>query len=130
MVRPVTWAASPRRTTSTSGSSGTSGRGLGRVRGQRRVRVGRSLLLGVLLRPPDTGAPHLVADVGVGGEGLVVVGTLVARAVLDRAEVLRRRDLLQGYKYPKWLLIIGTLAWGLTIFIGFNAFSGITELWA
>ena len=42
----------------------------------------------------------------------------------------RRRDLLQGYKYPKWLLIIGTLAWVLTIFIGFKAFSGITELWA
>lgn len=41
-----------------------------------------------------------------------------------------RRDLLQGYKYPKWLLIIGTLAWVLTIFIGFKAFSGITELWA
>lgn len=42
----------------------------------------------------------------------------------------RRRDLLQGYKYPKWLLIIGALAWVLTIFIGFKAFSGITELWA
>lgn len=42
----------------------------------------------------------------------------------------KRRDLLQGYAYPKWLLIIGFLAWLLTIFIGVNAFSGITDLFA
>lgn len=42
----------------------------------------------------------------------------------------RRRDLLQGYKYPAWLLIIGVLAWFLTIFIGVMAFSGIAALWS
>lgn len=42
----------------------------------------------------------------------------------------KRRDLLQGYVYPKWLLIVGFLAWLLTIYIGFNAFSGIVNLWA
>lgn len=41
----------------------------------------------------------------------------------------RRRDLLNGYVYPKWLIVIGVLVWILTIYIGFNAFSGITELW-
>ncbi|MBK4156162.1 hypothetical protein GWO69_01345 [Corynebacterium macginleyi] len=42
----------------------------------------------------------------------------------------RRNDLLQGYKYPKWLLILGGLAWLLTIFIGLRAVSGITAIWA
>ena len=42
----------------------------------------------------------------------------------------RRKDLLQGYKYPKWLLILGSLVWLLTIFIGLRAVSGITAIWA
>lgn len=42
----------------------------------------------------------------------------------------RRTDLLQGYRYPRWLLIIGGLAWVLTIFLGYKSFSGIAALWA
>ncbi|GAB3558758.1 NRAMP family divalent metal transporter [Spelaeicoccus albus] len=42
----------------------------------------------------------------------------------------RRRDLLQGYKYPKWLLIAGVLAWLLTIYLGWNSISGLESLWA
>lgn len=42
----------------------------------------------------------------------------------------RRRDLLHGYKYPIWLAIIGTLAWALTIYLGWNSLSSIAELWA
>ncbi|MCQ1954073.1 NRAMP family divalent metal transporter [Arthrobacter sp. zg-Y238] len=41
----------------------------------------------------------------------------------------RRRDLLQGYEYPKWLLIIGVLAWALTLFLGWNSLSGLAALW-
>ncbi|GAA1185333.1 NRAMP family divalent metal transporter [Nesterenkonia xinjiangensis] len=41
----------------------------------------------------------------------------------------RRRDLLQGYVYPKWLLIIGLLAWGLTLYMGANSLTGLAELW-
>ncbi|MCC3279876.1 divalent metal cation transporter [Arthrobacter sp. zg-Y40] len=41
----------------------------------------------------------------------------------------RRRDLLQGYVYPKWLLIIGVLAWALTLFLGWNSLSGLAKLW-
>lgn len=40
----------------------------------------------------------------------------------------RRRDLLHGYKYPAWLIVVGVLAWLLTIYIGVNAFSGIADL--
>lgn len=41
----------------------------------------------------------------------------------------RRRDLMQGYSYPKWLLIVGVLAWLLTLFLGWNSLVGLTKLW-
>ncbi|WP_236700483.1 NRAMP family divalent metal transporter [Allosalinactinospora lopnorensis] len=41
----------------------------------------------------------------------------------------RTRDLLGGYRYPRWLLAVGVLAWLLTIFIGYQALAGIAELW-
>ncbi|GAB4098071.1 NRAMP family divalent metal transporter [Sinomonas halotolerans] len=42
----------------------------------------------------------------------------------------RRRDLLHGYVYPKWLLAIGVLAWLLTLFLGWNSLAGLAKLWA
>jgi Mn2+/Fe2+ NRAMP family transporter len=42
----------------------------------------------------------------------------------------RRRDLMQGYAYPKWLLIIGAVAWLLTLFLGWNSLAGLAKLWA
>lgn len=41
----------------------------------------------------------------------------------------RRRDLLQGYVYPKWLLGIGVAAWLLTLFLGWESLSGLQQLW-
>ena len=41
----------------------------------------------------------------------------------------RRRDLLAGYAYPKWLLIIGVLAWLLTLYLGWNSLAGLAALW-
>lgn len=31
----------------------------------------------------------------------------------------RRRDMLRGYRYPKWLLSIGLLAWLMSLFLGY-----------
>ncbi|MFJ6415805.1 NRAMP family divalent metal transporter [Paeniglutamicibacter sp. NPDC091659] len=42
----------------------------------------------------------------------------------------RRRDLLQGYVYPKWLLLIGVVTWLLTLFLGWNSLAGLAKLWA
>ncbi|MEO5742997.1 MAG: NRAMP family divalent metal transporter [Terracoccus sp.] len=42
----------------------------------------------------------------------------------------RRRDLLHGYAYPAWLLIIGVLAWLLTLYLGYRSLSGLSSLWA
>ncbi|TFC65294.1 divalent metal cation transporter [Cryobacterium sp. TMT2-4] len=41
----------------------------------------------------------------------------------------RRRDLLGGYVYPKWLLGIGVLAWLLTLFLGYQSLGGLATLW-
>jgi Mn2+/Fe2+ NRAMP family transporter len=42
----------------------------------------------------------------------------------------RRRDLLGGYVYPKWLLASGILAWGLTLYLGWKSLEGLQKLWA
>ena len=34
-----------------------------------------------------------------------------------------RTDLLRGYKYPKWLIVIGVLVWLLTLYLGYDVFS-------
>ncbi|GAA1246383.1 divalent metal cation transporter [Prauserella halophila] len=41
----------------------------------------------------------------------------------------RRSDLLGGYRYPRWLLVIGVAAWLLTLYLGWNSLSGIADLW-
>ena len=42
----------------------------------------------------------------------------------------RRRDLLRGYDYPRWLLGIGVLAWLLTLWLGWQSITGLQALWA
>lgn len=42
----------------------------------------------------------------------------------------RRRDLLHGYAYPKWLLGVGFATWLLTLFLGYNSIAGLVKLWA
>ncbi|MEW2359005.1 NRAMP family divalent metal transporter [Spirillospora sp. NPDC029432] len=41
----------------------------------------------------------------------------------------RRRDLLGGYRYPAWLLVLGAAAWVLTLYLGWNSLTGIADLW-
>ncbi|WP_139006462.1 NRAMP family divalent metal transporter [Arthrobacter crystallopoietes] len=42
----------------------------------------------------------------------------------------RRRDLLHGYSYPKWLLAVGIAAWLLTLFLGWNSLAGLAAIWS
>lgn len=42
----------------------------------------------------------------------------------------RRRDLLHGYVYPKGLLVIGVVAWLLTLFLGYSSLTSLARLWA
>ncbi|MFF5263901.1 NRAMP family divalent metal transporter [Actinomadura viridis] len=41
----------------------------------------------------------------------------------------RRSDLLGGYRYPVWLLVLGVAAWLLTLYLGWNSLTGIADLW-
>ena len=41
----------------------------------------------------------------------------------------RRRDLLGGYAYPRWLLALGGIAWLLTLWLGWQSLSGLQALW-
>lgn len=41
----------------------------------------------------------------------------------------RRRDLMGGYRYPTWLLLIGVLAWLLTLWLGWQSLGGLADLW-
>lgn len=40
----------------------------------------------------------------------------------------RRRDLIGGYKYPMWLIVIGVAAWVATIYLGWNSLTGLQDL--
>lgn len=42
----------------------------------------------------------------------------------------RRRDLLRGYDYPKWLLVVGALVLVVTVFMGVRSLAGLGALWA
>jgi len=41
----------------------------------------------------------------------------------------RRPDLLHGYSYPRWLLVIGSLAWLLTLHLAWNPVGIIGPFW-
>jgi Mn2+/Fe2+ NRAMP family transporter len=40
----------------------------------------------------------------------------------------RRRDLLGGYRYPYWLIVVGGLAWVATVYLGWNSLTGLKDL--
>ena len=40
----------------------------------------------------------------------------------------RRRDLMGGYRYPVWLIVVGGIAWVLTIYLGYNSLTGLRDL--
>jgi Mn2+/Fe2+ NRAMP family transporter len=39
------------------------------------------------------------------------------------------RTLLDGYRYPRWLIVVGVAAWLLTAYMAVNSLSGIAALW-
>ncbi len=43
---------------------------------------------------------------------------------------IRRTDLLNGYRYPRWLLVVGWLAWLLTLYLAANSIRPVIELFS
>lgn len=42
----------------------------------------------------------------------------------------RRRDLMHGYRYPAWLLVVGVLAWLVSVYIAVNALTPMVALFS
>lgn len=67
---------------------------------------------------------------------LVLAGALnglilpVGLAVILWVAARRTHDLLDGYRYPRWLLAVGIAVWVLTVYLGWNSLGGIADLWA
>jgi Mn2+/Fe2+ NRAMP family transporter len=74
------------------------------------------LLLGT---PPTT----LLVFAGAFNGLLLPIGIAVLLWVATR-----RADLLNGYRYPRWLLAIGWLAWLLTLYLAVNSVRPVIEL--
>ncbi|MDT0182839.1 divalent metal cation transporter [Microbacterium sp. ARD31] len=67
---------------------------------------------------------------------LVLAGALnglilpVGLAVILWVAARRTHDLLDGYRYPRWLLAVGIAVWVLTVYLGWSSLGGIADLWA
>lgn len=46
------------------------------------------------------------------------------------AAIFSKKDFLHGYRYPRWLQVIGVLAWLLTIYLGWQSLGGFAKLFA
>jgi Mn2+/Fe2+ NRAMP family transporter len=42
----------------------------------------------------------------------------------------RRSDLMHGYRYPRWLLVVGWAAWLLTLYLAVNSIRPVIALFS
>ncbi|MEV6817187.1 NRAMP family divalent metal transporter [Nocardiopsis dassonvillei] len=66
---------------------------------------------------------------------LILAGALngvilpVGLGILLWVAARRSGDLLGGYRYPRWLIVIGAAAWALTVYMAVGSLGGIADLW-
>ncbi|WP_047869503.1 NRAMP family divalent metal transporter [Nocardiopsis sp. RV163] len=66
---------------------------------------------------------------------LILAGALngvilpVGLGILLWVAARRSGDLLGGYRYPRWLVVIGVAAWALTVYMAIGSLGGIADLW-
>ncbi|NKY96948.1 NRAMP family divalent metal transporter [Nocardiopsis alborubida] len=66
---------------------------------------------------------------------LILAGALngvilpVGLGILLWVAARRSGDLLGGYRYPRWLIVIGVAAWALTAYMAIGSLGGIAALW-
>ncbi|TDD22948.1 divalent metal cation transporter [Actinomadura sp. KC06] len=41
----------------------------------------------------------------------------------------RRRDLLGGYRYPRWMLVLGGVAWVMSLYLSWDLLTELDQLW-
>lgn len=71
-------------------------------------------------------APATLLIVAGAVNGLILP---VGFGVLLFVATFRAKNLLKGYAYPAWLLMIGWASWLLTIYLGWKSLGGIAKLW-
>src|ERR1035437_6549870 len=104
MRRPTTWSARPRRTTSTSGSSGILTVDALVRTGQNRLGPARQLgpgdlggqLLRLFLAASRTPSPHLASNPHLGVEALPVVRALLGNVIFRHPQRARGGQLLKA----------------------------------
>jgi len=123
----ILWAAS---ITSVIGASYTSvsfmAGFMGRLREQRNLMVIAFISLCAVIFLALGKAPVTLLVLAGALNGLILP---VGLAVILWAAARRSGDLLKGYAYPKWLLVIGILVWLLTVYLGWKSLGGISDLW-
>ncbi len=40
----------------------------------------------------------------------------------------RRRDLMDGYQYPRWLVVVGVVAWLASVYLGYELLTTLGDL--
>lgn len=127
MFGVILWAAS---ITSVIGASYTSvsfmAGFMGRLREQRNLLVVAFISVCAVIFLALGKAPVTLLVLAGALNGLILP---VGLAVILWAAARRSGDLLHGYKYPKWLLVIGVAVWALTVYLGWHSLGGISDLW-
>ncbi|CCI82902.1 NRAMP family divalent metal transporter [Corynebacterium otitidis] len=82
--------------------------------------AGCALVFALLKTPPQT----LLIFAGAFNGLILPIGFAVVLWV-----GFRRRDLLRGYRYPRWLLAVGVVVWLFTVVLGISSVAGIAALW-
>ncbi|MGH3411456.1 MAG: NRAMP family divalent metal transporter [Marmoricola sp.] len=66
---------------------------------------------------------------------LVLAGALnglilpIGLGVLMWVAIRHSGTLLHGYRFPRWLLVLGVAAWALTVYLGWESIGGLEALW-
>lgn len=71
-------------------------------------------------------APATLLIVAGAVNGLILPVGLAALLIIA---TFKAKNLMHGYKYPMWLLVIGWLSWILTVYLGIMSLGGIAALW-
>lgn len=98
-----------------------------RLEARRNYLVAGFIVLSVVLFLALGKAPTTVLILAGAVNGLILP---VGFGVILWAAWRRSHDLLHGYVYPRWLLLIGFAAWLLTLWLAWKSLSGIQDLWS
>lgn len=93
-------------------------------RGQRLITIGLLLVSGILFTILGTAPAKLLIFAGAFNGLVLPIGFTIIMFVAT----FRAKDLLGGYRYPRWLLVCGIPVTVLTWFLAWQSFEGVFDL--